>query len=135
MKNRTSIYQALQIKAIFGMLNKTDIYFFRKICRWYSEKFNTPLHEVMKGDIITWDEVLLHYYESQFEEIGYNNVYELACEEYIPELADHREQENIEFAKALEEEQKETLKRKKEKKSLKNPPPQMRLNFEDEEID
>ena len=147
MNNRVSIYKALQIEAMFDILNQTDIYFFRKVCRWYSEKFHTPLHEVVSGDKIPWNDVLLHYYECQFEDIGYNNIYELAQQEYIPELAEQFEKDNAAFAKALEEEQARTIEARnrklgnKPKKEDKEPemldeklPPPVRLNFEDEDL-
>lgn len=149
MNKKDLLYKEKQLEAMFHLLNETDIYFFRKVCRWYSEKFHTPLHVVMDGNTLPWDDILLHYYETQFEDIGYNNAYELACRDYVPELADYFEQENEDFAKALEAEQLETIKRKEKKvgsKLLKNkektedmsseilkPPAPIKMSFEDEE--
>lgn len=143
MTKKDLTYQAMQMEAMFHLLNGTDIYFHRKVCRWYSEKFHTPLHLVMDGVTIAWQDVLLHYYETQFEDIGYNNTYELACQDYVPELAEHFEQENEDFAKALEEEQLRTIEAKQkktaqvvektqEKLDSLTPPAPVKFNFEEE---
>ena len=94
------IYEKIQTEAIFNVLNKTDLYFFRKICRWYSKTFSTLLKYGLDGKIIQWDEILLHYYESQMENMEYNQVYNIAVEEYLPELSDEREIEDQAFADA-----------------------------------
>lgn len=150
-KERPSIYQALQIEAVFDILNQSDMYFFRKICRWYSEKFHTPLHQVVSGEVVSWDDILLHYYEYQMDQIGYNKVFDMAVQEYVPELAEEYEEENQAFADALVEEQKRTLERKKKKdtkvsqkpqkspekgnKVSQKPPGPIRMNFDDEDIE
>lgn len=148
MKNRVTIYEALQTQAICDILSQSDLYFFRKVCRWYSQKFHTPLHQVLSGNVVGWDEVLLHYYESQMEGLSHNQLYDLAVSEYAPELADILEEENQEFADALIEEQKKTIAKKKAK-SARNyektivsdekvsqndtlAPQNMKLNFEGE---
>ena len=143
-----SIYEAIQIEALSDLLNSTESYFHRKVCRWYSETFHTPLHVVLEGNKIMWDEVLRHFFEVQFEKIGFNQAYDLACEEYIPELIEEFEKRNEEFAKALEKEQKTTMEKHQQKLKkkitktqekineleIKNEklPPKMNLNFEDE---
>jgi len=110
---------------------------------------------------VQWDEILTHYYENQMEEIGYNQVFELAVRDYIPELAAEAEEEDKEFAKSLVKEQKASLAKQKARKAkqakaeapksrdkitktVKNdtakpknsklkPPPPMKLSFDDEE--
>jgi len=150
-KKTFNIYQYLQTEAIGGTLTNSDINFYRKVCRWYSKTFHTPLHIVMDGKTIQWDEILTHYYEEQMEEIPYNAVYEIACKDYIPELAEEMEAEDAAYAESLVEEQRKTLEAKKKrekKKQLKQPkkeekqedeqidqpkekPPEMKLNFGD----
>jgi len=93
--------------------------------------------------------MLLHYYESQMENVEYDEIYELACREYVPELAEQFEQDNTDFAKALEEEQERTIAKKKQqnqvvkkettqKKQQEIPPevkpPTMNLSFDDEDF-
>lgn len=102
----TQIYELIQLKAIESILTNNLEYFERKVRRWYSKTFSTPLKETFK---IPWAEVLLHYYESVLEEKDYNEVYELAASEYIPELAKEREIQDKEFEKYLIEEQKQNL--------------------------
>ena len=142
-----NLYTALQLEAISGILNQSDMNFYRKICRWYSKEFHTPLHQVLEGRVVLWDEVLLHYYESSFEEAGFNAVYNMAVQEYIPELAKEYEDDNQAFADALIEEQNRTIAAKKKKEAKekeltqlksepsKTPPlpapPPINLSFED----
>lgn len=145
MSKKTSVYEFLQMEAVEGGLTKSDMAFFRKVCRWYSSTFHTPLHEVMECKVVQWDDILLHYYEGQMEELSFNNLFDIACQEYIPELAEEFEQENAEYAEALREEQERTVKKREErlaKKAKQNPqeipqakpPAPMKMNFEDEEV-
>lgn len=161
MGKKTNIYQFLQTEAIAGILNSSDMAFFRKVCRWYSREFSTPLHEVMEGKYISWDDVLLHYYENQMEEMPFNAIYDIACQDFIPELAEQYEQENEEYAQALVEEQQRTLEAKKKRDAKKAKveekpqneeqtetsetekplkpdsmpkPPEMNLTFDDEDV-
>lgn len=162
MQKKTNIYQYLQTEAIGGVLTSSDLAFFRKVCRWYSKEFSTPLHVVMEGSVIPWDEVLLHYYEEQIEDMPFNAVYDIACQDFLPDLAEEFEKENEEYAQALVEEQKRTLEKKKKRdekkaKVAKKPqkesksdtsesektlkpepnekPPEMKLSFDDEDIE
>jgi hypothetical protein len=148
--NKKTIYEAIQMQAVSDILSQTDVHFFRKVCRWYSKNFHTPLHQVMDGSVVLWDEVLLHYYESQMEELSYNQLYDLAVNEYVPELSEILEEENQEFANALIEEQKRTIAKKKAKMSNNNQktivtgvkeekphvaPQNINFNFEDEGVE
>jgi len=73
-RKNTNIYQYLQTEAIGGNLTNSDLAFFRKVCRWYSTTFHTPLHQVMQCKDVQWDEILLHYYEDQMEDLPFNNI-------------------------------------------------------------
>lgn len=115
MNKKNSIYDYVQLEAVAGGLVKSDIAFFRKVCRWYSTTFHTPLHEVMDCKVVQWDDILLHYYEDQMEDLPFNSLYEIACREYIPELAEEFDKENEEYAASLVEEQQRTVERKKKK--------------------
>jgi gamma-glutamylcysteine synthetase len=64
---------------------------------------------------IPWEELLLHYYEAGIESLTYNEVYDLAVSEYLPEFMDQQEQEDDEFAQSLVKEQEATVKAKKAK--------------------
>lgn len=127
-----NLYDYIKIQAFESYLNEDDQYFYRKVCRWYSTEFHTPLTEVEK---LPWDYILLHYYESSLEKMDYNDVLDLAIEEYVPEIVEEQEKDTDAFVKEVEE----MIKRKKEQ-SLKNkstiqdskPPTQ---EFQDIEID
>jgi hypothetical protein len=134
----------LQLEAIEGNLTKSFPYFERKIKRWYSKTFSTPLHEVNE---LPWDWILLNYYEDAIENQSYNEVFDLAVREYLPEFVKEIEDEDEEFANSLVEEQRRTLRAKKEKEQrqsldkevgstkLSAPQPQkMALKFEDEDL-
>lgn len=149
MSKKNSIYDFLHFKTLSDGLNKSDMAFFRKVCRWYSTNFHTPLHIVMECKEVQWDEILLHYYEDQIEEIPFNSLYDIACQEYIPEFAEQFEEENQAFADALVEEQRRDLERKKRREGKKEKlapattnkkvekskaePKSINLNFEEEE--
>lgn len=108
------VYEMAQIKAIENVLSKNNLYFYRKICRWFSETFSTELVKVYK---YPHQFVLLHYYEHELDRIGYNAVYDMAAQYYVPELADKFEENNRKFAESLVKEQKATIieKNRKEK--------------------
>lgn len=54
----------LQLQALRAVVKPDDEALFRFVCRWYSEKFCTPLMEVYDLPI---DFVLQHYFEDQYE--------------------------------------------------------------------
>lgn len=105
------VYEQLQLDAIEGKLTNNFKFFERKVRRWYSKNFSTPLHETFN---LAWDDILLHYYESALEDRDYNEIYEAAIE-YIPELQRAREEEDEELNRELEAEQEETLARKRQR--------------------
>jgi len=109
LSNIQYLYKSIQIKAIESVLDSDDAYSYRKICRWYSKTFHTPLQDVYKLD---FEHVLSNYYESTFEEIPYNDLYDIAIEDFIPELAEQNNEDAEQYAKDLEAEQIRTLERK-----------------------
>jgi primosomal protein N' len=50
---------------------------YRRICRWYSQKFVTPLHEVEE---LPTEYILQHFFEYQFEDMGKAERKKLALE-------------------------------------------------------
>lgn len=103
------MYSALQMEAVFNALTNNSAFFERKVRRWYSKTFNTPLKDTFK---VAWDEILIHYYESLIEDKSYNEIFDIAVQNYLPEFVDQVERENQAFAESLLEEQRE-LQRKK----------------------
>lgn len=58
--------EAIQIAALAAVAvdDFDEDYFYRRVFRWYSEKFHTPLHEVYE---LPFEFVLQHYFEVQYE--------------------------------------------------------------------
>lgn len=100
------LYKSIRISAAESVLDPDDEYIYRKICRWYSKTFHTPLVQVL---VLDPEHVLTNYYESTMEDIPYNDLYDITIEEFIPDLAEKQDQDAEEYAKALEEEQARTL--------------------------
>lgn len=82
-------------------------YFYRKTCRQYSEKFNTPLPQVYS---MPFDEVLRDVTEYRYEallqsEDGEEDLIDIANRIIDPQYEEREERENEEFAKkAMEQE-------------------------------
>lgn len=68
---------------------------------------------------IPWEELLLHYYEAGIENLSYNEVYDLAIQEYLPEFVNQAEEEDTEFAQALIKEQNSSVEAKRAKDKAK----------------
>lgn len=113
-----SVYKNAQLAAIEGILMDSPDHFERKVRRWFSKNFSTPYLDTFK---IAWPELLKHYYEADFEENDYNELFDLVVKEYLPEFVDAAEADDQAFADSLLDEQKATLERKKQKDSKKDP--------------
>ena len=104
-----NLYRSYQIKAAEDVLDPDEQAFFRKICRWYSKSFHTPLHLVESLPI---DHILTNYYESTMEAIPYNDLYDIVIEDFLPEIQEENETNLQEFIEELEAEQAEQQQRK-----------------------
>ena len=104
--------QNAQLLAIEGVLENTMESFERKVRRWFSKEHSTPYLDTFD---IPWDELLLHYYESRLANMSYNEVFDLAVEEFLPEFVKISEEEDQAFADSLLKEQEAALKAKKAK--------------------
>jgi primosomal protein N' len=114
--NPKVVTENAQLKALESVLLKTHEFFERKVRRWFSKQYSTPYMDTFN---IPWEELLLHYYEAGIENLEYNDVYDLAVSEYLPEFVNQAEEEDEEYAKALEKEQEATLLKKKAKDDAK----------------
>lgn len=56
----------IALKEVAAEVSSAD-YALRKVFRWYSKEFHTPLHQV---DEIPIDDILRHYYEYNFEQLA-----------------------------------------------------------------
>ncbi|MDD5650849.1 MAG: hypothetical protein PHF86_10620 [Candidatus Nanoarchaeia archaeon] len=120
-------------KAVEAFLLKTDMLFERKIRRWYSRTFFTPLKEVYN---LSWQFILQNYYESLLEKKSYNEIIDLASQDLLTELIEESEKEADDFANSEEllEEQREGLNKilKKEEKIVKKPKiPSVNMKFDE----
>lgn len=115
-KEPINLFEIEQLKAINGFLTHSPDYLYRKICRWFSKTYNTPLAQVLE---MPMPQLLQHYYESQVDDADFNHIYELAQTDFLPEFMDDREQEDAEFAAGLIEEQKQTLEKKAQREKKK----------------
>jgi hypothetical protein len=102
--------QNAQLLAIEGRLSNTMDAFERRVRRWFSKEHSTPYLDTFK---LPWDELLLHYYESNLADKSYNEVFDLAVEQYLPEFMEAAEETDAEFAASLVKRQEAELKAKK----------------------
>jgi len=92
---KSTYYQA-KLKAVENILNDDDMSFYKRITRWYSTTFATPL-EIVRTKI-SWPQILQEYYESTMEEADFNDVYEMAMRDMLPEFMEELEQDDEKFA-------------------------------------
>lgn len=104
-----ALYQALQVEAVFNALTNNAAFFERKVRRWFSKNYNTPLQDTYN---LNWSDILIHYYESALEDKDKNQIFDLAMDNYLPEFMNRKEEEDAAFAQSLLEEQKRTLVKK-----------------------
>jgi len=145
-----SHFEDLQKLALLAVLKPDYNSWMRRVCRWYSKSFQTPLEEV---ENLPTTYVLQHYWEAVYEDLEDDErlakIVELLenPEDRAIRLAQEKADEDL-FVAALEEELKanpEALKNKKtlkkgikaiEKLSLKPPPgpEEVDIRFVDESI-
>lgn len=101
-----------QLLAIEGVLTNSLESFERRVRRWFSKEHATAYLDTFK---LPWDEILLHYYESNLANKSYNDVFDLAVDEYLPEFVQAAEEQDQAYADALIEEQKASLKKNRAK--------------------
>jgi len=129
MNNRE--IDALQTLALFSVEHPDKEAHCRKICRWYSKEFYTPLH-IVENDL-SFDYVMRHYYEQTFSQLA-NSPVEKLLEKYneiranilYGDIAEKRESEDDEWAEQMS---RELAQAEKEDERAENP------NLIDEDID
>ena len=104
----------LEILALKAVALRDPEYFQRKVCRYYSEKFHTPLMEVYE---LPWPFVFTNYLEHVIEvNNGTKEIYDLAVQVCYPEMVEEEEAAIQRRIKEIEEE--EQRKREKHKKKV-----------------
>jgi succinate dehydrogenase flavin-adding protein (antitoxin of CptAB toxin-antitoxin module) len=142
-------FEDLQKLALLSVLRPDYDAWMRRVCRWYSKTFQTPLDRV---EALPIDYVLQHYWESVYEELEgpeqSDKLQELLESPDDRKLRLERERiEEDEFVAAVQEEvDKDIVKNKKnikkavkgiEKLALKPPPPpddSIEMRFVDESM-
>lgn len=134
------VIKALQLIALQAAEDPTDQQFYRGVCRWYSEKYATPLHEVEEMDYYY---VLQHYFEESYSELRsspddktHQKYEEIKAKILYPEEFQKKQQDDDDWVKKLEEESKvqetkgniDQSKQSSDQKST----PQEELNLPDE---
>jgi hypothetical protein len=104
----------LEILALKAVALRDPEYFQRKVCRYYSEKFHTPLIEVYE---LPWPFVFTNYLEHIIEvNNGKKEIYDLAIDICYPEIKENEEEALQKRIKEIEAE--EELKRQAHKKKV-----------------
>ena len=109
----------LEILALKSVALKDPEYFQRRVCRYYSEKFHTPLLEVYD---LSWPFVFTNYLEHIIENNnGKKEIYELAIDICYPEMKENEEQEMQEWIKKIEAREEAKRQAKKKQAEEQNP--------------
>lgn len=109
--------EAARIKAMLSVMEEGFLYHYRRICRWYSQRFYTSLPVVEE---LPEEQVLQAFFESQFEDMTKTARRKLALQmtETDEETLARKEKENYTSDDAfMERLEKET--KKENKKALK----------------
>lgn len=115
--------EQFEVLALSSIALKNPEYFQRKVCRYYSEHFHTPLLEVYN---IPWPFVFSNYLEHVVESNhGQEGIFNLAVDICHPDYRENEEQEIQDVIKRIERQEEE--RRAKELAKL-NPP------IEEEEV-
>lgn len=104
----------LELLAVKSIALKDPEYFQRRVCRYYSEKFHTPLMEVYG---LPWAFVFNNYIEHLIETNNdKEDIYNLAIDICYPEKRVDEEEEIQDWIKRIEEEEEAKRQAKKQKK-------------------
>jgi hypothetical protein len=71
------LIDAIRTQAMLDVMEGDFLYHYRRICRWFSSKFATPLSEVEELPI---EYVLQHFFEEQFESMSKSERRKIALE-------------------------------------------------------
>lgn len=102
MRNRSIVnYSAIKAEALYNSTIGTEEYFWRQVCRYYSEHFHTPLMQVYK---LSAPHVLQNYYESIFEtKFAKKDLVEMSIQEVCPEIQIELDKESKLFEEQIME--------------------------------
>ena len=133
----------LETLAVKSIALKDSAYFYRRVCRYYSEKFHTPLMAVYD---LPWPFVFTNYLEHIVESNNTKKeIYELAIdvcypekgkvENFMGEFKNSKEEEEAWIQRIEAEENAKRLKEKNKKIELESVPPIPEDSTNEEEPD
>ncbi len=104
----SSIAEAIKAVALLAIMEPDDAANLRKIQRWFSKTFSTPLQEV---ETLSTEYILLHYFEEHFVSMDFDDLRKEAVLllESPEERSDRESKEKTEedaFIKMIEDEEK-----------------------------
>ena len=106
----SEIIELCQAEALSDKFDPTQISIWENICRTYSKKFFTPLHEVLKMDV---EFVLRQIYADQMDEANFeehlDDLVDLLNHLEDPDYDSDAEKDLQKFIKEAEEEEKERI--------------------------
>lgn len=83
------VYEAIRIKALRDVVKKDDMAAMRRVFRWYSHEYHTPLHIVEDLPI---EHVLLTYWENHYEDLDDSQLEKEVAEAVKTEEEKRREE-------------------------------------------
>jgi len=106
----------LEVLALKSVALRDPEYFYRRVCRYYSEKFHTPLTDVQE---LPWPFVFTNYLEHIIEtNNGKEDIYNLAIDICYPERKVSEEDELQSWIKRIESEEEAKREAKKQKELI-----------------
>lgn len=95
----SSIFEQLEILALYHHLYPDEASFVRKLQRWFSSTFHTPINIVEEMPI---ELLLLHHYEYRLETMDAKDLEKHKKRLLNPEILKQEEQEDDKFVEELE---------------------------------
>ena len=96
------VYEHLEVLALHSVsTGKDPSYVYRKICRWFSREFHTPLPQVIKLPV---EFVLQNYYEYQFESLQEEELFKIMRYHADPDYVETQKSDDDEFFRQVQEE-------------------------------
>ena len=110
--------EAARIQAMRDVMEGGFLYHYKRICRWYSQKFYTPLPQVEE---LSEEEVLSAFFETQFETMSKAEQIKLATEmtETPEEAKDRKKEEDDQSDDAFLKKQERAARRENKKQLAK----------------
>jgi hypothetical protein len=127
-------YKEIESIALANVADPDSDYIYRKICRWYSKTFYTPLHTVLNE--LTFSHVLQAYFEEGFEKMEDEDLKDEMLRTIDPDYDENEEEDIGEFINMIEDEEENKRMKKLHTQSSKvetqSPAKEVVKSYEDE---